>query len=131
MAWRDSLAQMVGWPTLPAPGAMAAVQSASTPILTSDQLAQVLGGVLSGKTGRTVSERTAMQNSTLNRATVLISSAIGMLPLNLMRRTATGLIEKADAHPVYQLLRVKPNAAQTPFQFKSYMQGRALLKGNA
>lgn len=131
MAWRASLAQLVGWPTLPTPGAMAAVQAATTPILTSDQLAQVLGGVLSGKTGRTVSERTAMQNSTLNRAAVLISSAIGMLPLNLMRRTATGLIEKADAHPVYQLLRVKPNAAQTPFQFKSYMQGRALLKGNA
>ncbi len=30
-----------------------------------------------------------------------------------------------------RLLRDKPNSAQTPRAFKSYMQGRALLKGNA
>lgn len=136
MAWRDSLAALLGWPSLPDPAAfggrtMAAMQSATTPILTTDQLAEFLNGTISGKTGRAVSERAAMQNSTLNRAAVLISSAIGMLPLNLMRRSATGLIEKADGHAVHRLLRVKPNEAQTPFQFKSYMQGRALLKGNA
>lgn len=137
MAWRDSLAAFVGWPQLPAPGAamggsaMAAVQSATPAILTTDQLAEFLTGAIAGKSGRVICERSAMRNSTLNRAAVLISSAMGMLPLNLMRRSATGLISKADDHPVYRLLRVKPNEAQTPFQFKSYMQGRALLKGNA
>lgn len=137
MAWFDGIKFMMGLGTAPTSSAMsgglptASVQLAAPRILTTDQLAEFMRGDISGKAGRVICERTAMRNSTLNRATVLISSAIGMLPINLIRRTTTGQIEKADDHPVYRLLRIKPNDAQTPFQFKSYMQGRALLKGNA
>lgn len=136
MAWRDGIKYMLGLggPGEGHPGGgvpMAATQLATPAILTTDQLAEFMRGDISGKSGRVICERTAMRNSTLNRAAVLISSAIGMLPFNLMRHTAAGLIEKAENHPVHRLMRIKPNDAQTPFQFKSYMQGRALLKGNA
>lgn len=81
--------------------------------------------------GKVVNERSALSNSTFFRAVNLISSTIGMLPFNLHRRSADGTIEKATDHPVHSLLRSKPNKYQTPYQFKSYMQGRALLEGNA
>ncbi|KPH60360.1 phage portal protein [Novosphingobium sp. ST904] len=80
--------------------------------------------------GRPVTERSALSNATFFRAVNLIASTIGMLPLNLHRRVGEN-IEKADNHAVWKLLRVKPNSWQTPYQFKSYMQGRALLRGNA
>ncbi|PKB19649.1 HK97 family phage portal protein [Novosphingobium kunmingense] len=92
-------------------------------------------GLLSGgyatRSGRAVSERSAMSNATFQRAVTLISSAVGMLPMNLHQKLGDGSIEKADAHPVHRLLRKMPNSAQTPFEFKSYMQGRALLHGDA
>lgn len=93
-------------------------------------LSTAIGAALNAS-GVAVTERSAMGNATFNRAVTLSSSVIGMLPLNLMRKRSDGTIEKADDHPVHRLLRRKPNSAQTPLQFKSYMQGRALLKGDA
>lgn len=79
--------------------------------------------------GKIVTERSALSNATFFRAVNLISSAIGMLPVNLLKKTTDGA-EKADGHPVQRLLRTRPNDWQTPLQFKAYMQGRALLHGN-
>lgn len=81
--------------------------------------------------GRTVTERSATSNSTFFRATNLIAGTVGMLPVNLLRKLPDGKIEKADGHAVQKLLRSRPNSWQRPYQFKSYMQGRALLTGNA
>lgn len=93
-------------------------------------LTDAIGAALN-TSGVAVTERSAMANATFNRAVTLSSSVIGMLPLNLMRKRADGTIEKAEDHPVHRLLRKQPNASQTPLQFKSYMQGRALLRGDA
>jgi len=83
----------------------------------------------------TVTEMTALRNSTYFRGENLISSAIGMLPTFLMRRTIDSRgrekIEKATDHPLYQLLKKRPNTFQTAFEFKSYMQQLALRDGNA
>lgn len=98
--------------------------------LSDPRVAEYLRGGRSTASGKTVTERSALGNATFYRAVNLISSAIGMLPTNLLRSTATGA-EKADGHPVQRLLRDKPNEWQTPLQFKAYMQGRALLHGNA
>jgi HK97 family phage portal protein len=85
------------------------------------------------RVGRVVGERRALANSSMFRGVNLIASTIGQLPLNLMVRASDGTVAKADRHPVQRLLRRSPNPLQrqTPFEFKSYMQGRALLKGNA
>ena len=98
--------------------------------LKDDLLPEFMRSGFANAAGRHVSERTALSNATFYRAVNLISSAMGMLPLNLHRREGER-IEKASDHPAWRLLRVKPNSWQTPCQFKSYMQGRALLHGNA
>lgn len=87
------------------------------------------GGITSS--GKAVTERSAMSNATFYRAVSLVTGTMGMLPLNLLQRLPDGTIKKADDHPVQRLLRFKPNKWQRPYQFKSYMQGRAMLTGNA
>ncbi|PNU02512.1 phage portal protein [Novosphingobium guangzhouense] len=98
--------------------------------LQAEGLPDFMRGGYANAAGRTVTEKSALSNATFFRAVNLIASTIGMLPLNLHRRVGDK-IEKADSHPIWRLLRVKPNRWQTPYQFKSYMQGRALLRGNA
>lgn len=93
-------------------------------------LANFLGGRVSSA-GVRVSERTAMRNATFNRAVRLVAGTIGMLPVNLIETLPDGTKRKATDHPVQKLLRVRTNKWQLPGQFKSYMQGRALMHGNA
>ncbi len=101
----------------------------------SPQLAEFMSGGAPAAAGLTVTEMTALRNSTYFRGENLISSAIGMLPTFLMRRTVDRdgreKIEKATDHPLYRLLKKRPNAYQTAFEFKSYMQQLALRDGNA
>jgi HK97 family phage portal protein len=107
-----------------------APQAYSSLDLAAEGLPEFMRGGFANGAGRAVTEKSALSNATFFRAVNLIASTIGMLPLNLHRR-AGDKIEKADNHPLWRLLRIKPNSWQTPYQFKSYMQGRALLRGNA
>lgn len=95
-------------------------------------LAAFLGGMMD-RTGRGLSERQALRNPALFRGVNLIAGTIGQLPLNLWRKGADGAPELAKDHPVYKLLRMSPNPMrrQTPIEFKTFMQGRLLLKGDA
>jgi HK97 family phage portal protein len=78
---------------------------------------------------------TALRNSTYFRGENLIASSIGMLPTFLMRRTVDRsgreTTVKATDHPLYRLLKKRPNSFQTAFEFKSYMQQIVLRDGNA
>lgn len=108
-----------------------AVQAAALPMQLDDP---ALAAFLTGRgnaAGRHVSEHSAMRNATFNRAVRLVSGTIGMLPLNLIEKLPDGRKERADNHPVQRLLRQRTNAWQKPAGFKSYMQGRALLHGDA
>jgi HK97 family phage portal protein len=78
--------------------------------------------------GQTVTVETAMRNPSMFRAVSLISYAIGMLPLHLIDDATK---QKADNHPLFPLLHREPNNWQTAFDFRSLMQMRALLHGNA
>ncbi|MCJ2132460.1 phage portal protein [Methylobacterium sp. E-045] len=79
-------------------------------------------------TGISVDVDKAMRNTAMFRAVSLISYAIGMLPLQVFDE---GTKEKADDHPLYQVLHREPNGWQTAFDFRVLMQMRALVKGNA
>lgn len=81
------------------------------------------------ESGAYVTASSALNNMALLRCVSLISESIGMLPLNLIARGD----EKAMAteHPVYALLKSKPNDYQTAYKFKSTMQTSVLLHGNA
>lgn len=96
--------------------------------LDDPDLADYLRGS-STESGAYVTAKKSLQNMTVLRCVMLISEAIGMLPLNLHKTGPQR--EKAEDHPVYKLLKSKPNAWQTAYEFKSTMQARALLHGNA
>ncbi|MGK5049616.1 phage portal protein [Janthinobacterium sp. GB4P2] len=79
--------------------------------------------------GAYVNASKALQNMALLRCVTLISESIGMLPLNLVER---GDEKKyATKHPLYRILKAKPNTWQTAYEFKSLMQLRVMMHGNA
>lgn len=79
-----------------------------------------------------VSPRSVLRNASVARCVFLIANAIGMLPLQLMRRGGnSGGIEKADNHPLFDVLAGRPNGWQTAFEFRRLMQQRVLVHGNA
>lgn len=126
--YRRSAATQIAIPVGP-------VQAFESMTFDSPVLGEFLRGGRQAIGGVSVSEKGALRNSTFFRAVQLISASIGMLPMHLMRRTvdAQGVerIEKAKDHPLYRLLHKRPNSFQTALEFKSYMQGLALLDGNA
>lgn len=79
--------------------------------------------------GAYVNATKALQNMALLRCVTLISESIGMLPLNLVERGD----EKryATEHPLYDILKAKPNGWQTAYEFKALMQLRVMMHGNA
>ncbi|ANN66462.1 phage portal protein [Bordetella bronchialis] len=82
--------------------------------------------IRSGDYGRRMHE---LRNMAALRCVSLISTSIGMLPLNLLHNDDSKALAKE--HPGYRLLKLKPNGWQTPFEFKSQMQLHALAEGNA
>ncbi len=99
--------------------------------LADPRLAAFMGAGRQTSAGVAVGEHLALRNSTFFRSVSLIATAIGMLPIHLMRRLASGDTEEATDHPLYTVLKRKPNDYQTPLEFKSQMQMAALLDGNA
>lgn len=85
----------------------------------------------SGSFGVPVTAATALQVSTVFACRKVIAETCAMLPLVVFRRTGARAREHAHDDPVYQLLRVRPNGWQTPFDFVEVMTGRAALHGNA
>jgi HK97 family phage portal protein len=99
--------------------------------LKDPQLAAFLGGGRQTSAGVAVGEHMALRNSTFFRSISLIATSIGMLPVHLMRRLPNGDTEEARDHPLFGVLKRKPNDYQTALEFKSQMQMAALLDGNA
>ena len=99
--------------------------------LADPRLAAFMGGGRQSSAGVRVGEHLALRNSTFFRSVSLIASSIGMLPVHLMRRLANGDTEEAIDHPLYGVLKRKPNDYQTALEFKTQMQMAALLDGNA
>lgn len=60
-----------------------------------------------------------------------ISETVASLPLILYRRTSDDDSDRAKDHPLYKVLHDIPNAEQTALEFREYMQGSVLLRGNA
>jgi HK97 family phage portal protein len=78
-----------------------------------------------------VTLKDAMRNAAVNRCVTLISNGMGQLPLDLIQTDASGTTqEKARDHPVYRILKHRPNNWQTPFVFKRHLQRQALMHGD-
>jgi HK97 family phage portal protein len=72
------------------------------------------------------------KNPTVVACTNIISNAVAILPLNLyFKDPKTGIRKKAAWHPLYVLLRRRPNPSESPTLFFSKILRHILQKGNA
>lgn len=95
--------------------------------LSNPDVVEYLRGGLATGSGQQVSTEAALRNPTVFRCLDLICGSVAMLPFNLHRETENGDFVKATGHPLHRVLRRRPNAWQTPFEFKGLMQYRALV----
>ena len=87
-----------------------------------------LGGSTSGKT---VTERSAMQMTAVYSCVRILAEAIAGLPLHLYTYKEDGGKEKAIGHPLYLLLHDEPNPEMSSFVFRETLMTQLLLWGNA
>ena len=87
-----------------------------------------LGGSTSGKT---VTERSAMQMTAVYSCVRILAEAIAGLPLHLYTYKKDGGKEKAIGHPLYLLLHDEPNPEMSSFVFRETLMTHLLLWGNA
>lgn len=87
-----------------------------------------MGGSSSGKS---VTERSAMQMTAVYACVRILSEAIAGLPLHLYRYKDDGGKEKAIGHPLYLLLHDEPNPEMSSFVFRETLMTHLLLWGNA
>ncbi|GJE07858.1 MULTISPECIES: phage portal protein [Methylobacterium] len=109
----------------------AMVQETNLGDLTSEALAEFMRAGATSASGETVTPQTALKTATVFRCVSLISGAVATLPLDLKRRVDARTRQDADDHPLWEVLRRRPNAWQTPSQFRRYMQACVLLRGKA
>ena len=99
--------------------------------LDDPRLAEFLRTGSDTSAGILVSTEAALRNTAVFRSCDLIASSVGMLPTYLMRRLPEGRLERAEDHPLFDLLLSQPNAWQTAYEFKGQMQLNALTEGDA
>lgn len=81
--------------------------------------------------GEHVTPLSAMQSATVQACVRVLAEDVGKLPLILYRRTKDGGKERATEHPLYRVLRTKPNAWQSPISFFGMGQTHVELRGAA
>ena len=87
-----------------------------------------LSGTASGKT---VTERTAMQTSAVYACVRVLSESLAGLPLQIYERTEDGGKTLKTSHPLYNLLHDEPNPEMTSFIWRETLMSHLLLFGNA
>ena len=80
--------------------------------------------------GKSVTERTALQQTAVYACVRIIAETIASLPLHFYRYTEEGK-EKDYAHPLYRILHDEPNPEMTAFVFRETIVSHLLLWGNA
>ena len=87
-----------------------------------------MGGSTSGKT---VTERSAMQMTAVYSCVRILAEAIAGLPLHVYRYNSDGGKAMARDHPLYRLLHDEPNPEMSSFVFRETLMTHLLLWGNA
>lgn len=98
--------------------------------LTYDQVADLIDG-RGGRTvaGVSVTEKTALQTSTVLACVKVISEGCATPKLNVFREKKDGTRELASNIPEYRLLSRRPNEWQTSFEWRQMMTLHACLSG--
>lgn len=85
----------------------------------------------SSTSGKTVTERSAMQMTAVYSCVRILSEAVAGLPLHLYKHKKDGGKERATEHPLYRLLHDEPNPEMSSFVFRETLMTHLLLWGNA
>lgn len=81
--------------------------------------------------GRSITDNNAMKVAAAYRCVNIISGVVSWLPMDLIERKSENVRTPAVGHPLRKVLTVRPNAWQTPKEFKQLMQAFVMLRGNA
>lgn len=85
----------------------------------------------SSSSGKTVTERSAMQMTAVYACVRILSEAVAGLPLHFYRYKEDGSKEKAIDSNLYHLLHDEPNPEMSSFVFRETLMTHLLLWGNA
>lgn len=100
--------------------------------LTYDQVAALIDGASGGMVaGVHVTDKTALQVSTVLACVKVISEGCATPPLHVFREREDGRRERAVNIPEYRLLNRRPNEFQTSFEWRRLMTAHAVLTGMA
>lgn len=110
----------------PAPRAATQVSGGGVIINTPQRLEEALRAGMSG-----ITADSAMAVPAVYACVRLITGAVANMPCDVKRRETDGVRIDMPEHPVWRLMRRRPNRWQTPSQFKRMMQAHILLRGNA
>jgi len=95
------------------------------------RLWDAFGADLNTGTGIQVNHRKALRLSAFWRGIDYISTTVAKVPCFTYRRLSTNGRETANDHPLYQLLKYKPNPDMTAFTFRKTLVHHVLTWGNA
>jgi HK97 family phage portal protein len=97
--------------------------------VTSRQLSELIALTAQASSGVSVTPQVAMRCAPFYSAVKDLSESIAKLPFILYRDPE--LRERAVDHPLYDVLKNRPNALQTPLEFRRVMQLNAFLHGQS
>ena len=83
------------------------------------------------QSGMNVNPETAAKFCTVYTCVKIISETLGSIPLVLYKRGKGEQRDRATDHPLYRVLRARPNARQTAIEWREFMTASYLLTGNA
>jgi HK97 family phage portal protein len=111
----------------------AAVQSPGGGIIVNSpqELEAAIRGLNTSASGAVVTPETAMRVAAVYACVRLRSSVPANMPMHIKRRIDDRTREDASDHPLWTVMRRRPNRWQTPSQFRRMMQMHMLLRGNA
>lgn len=135
MALRDLLSRLWNGAAHTGGAADASVRAATPDIgklidLKDPDAAEYLRHGGASSSGVSVGVDGAMRIATTWRCVNIIAGATAAMPMELYRRVDDRVRRVASEHPLRNVLTKRPNAWQTPFEFKRMLTARALLHGN-
>lgn len=97
-----------------------------------DDLERAIRSASTGSgSGVAVTADTAMRVAAVYACVRIISGAIANLPIHIKDRVDAVTRRDMTDHPLWSVLRRRPNRWQTPSQFRRMMEAHLLLRGNA
>ena len=101
----------------------------ATEIIDSQDLAELITGLGLSDAGIEITDKNAMQLSTVYSCIRVLAESVGMLPLNLLLVTGDKN-ERAKTHAVQKLFVNGPNEYMTPLEYKELIITQLCLRGN-